>query len=91
MKLIQRISFFILLSITHVNTLTILYIKKIQPNFFLISIVEVLGQNLMIFKDYISRLTFQSDDITLSETWLKPDTNIALHQLNDYYMYRLDS
>ena len=42
--------FFILLSITNVITLTILYIKKIQPHFFFISIVEVLGQSLMILK-----------------------------------------
>ena len=50
MKLIQRIIFFILLTKTHVNILTILYLKKIQPHFFFISIVEVLGQNLMILK-----------------------------------------
>ena len=42
--------FLILLSITHVTTLTILYTKKIQPHFFFISSVEVLCQNLMILK-----------------------------------------
>ena len=42
--------FFILLSMTHVTTLAILYIKKIQSHFFFISIVEILGQNLMILK-----------------------------------------
>ena len=41
-------------------------------------------------ENYISSLTFQFDVIPLSEAWLKPDTNIALYQLNDYYMYRLD-
>ena len=50
MKLIQGISFLILLSITHVITLTILYIKKIQPHFFFILILEAIGQNMTIMK-----------------------------------------
>ena len=48
-----------------------------------------LGSKFDDLENYISRL-FQFDVIALSETWLKADTNIALYQLNDYYMYRLD-
>ena len=41
-------------------------------------------------ENYISSLTYQFDVIALSETWLKAYTNLALYQLNDYYMYHLD-
>ena len=89
MKLIQRISFFILLSIKHVTTLTILYIKRFSP-IYLKKNCGSLGSKFDDFENYISSLTFQFDIIALSETWLKADTNIALYQLNDYNMYRLD-
>ena len=49
-----------------------------------------LGLKFDDLENYISSLTLQFDVISLSETWLKPDTNIALYQLNNYYMYRLD-
>ena len=49
-----------------------------------------LGSKFDDLENYISSLTFQFDIIALSETWLKADTNIALYQLSDFYMYRLD-
>ena len=49
-----------------------------------------LGSKFDDLENYISSLTSQFDVIALSETWLKADTNLALYQLNDYYMYQLD-
>ena len=49
-----------------------------------------LGSKFYDPENYISSLTFQFDVFVLIDTWLKPDMNIALYQLNDYYMFRLD-
>ena len=48
------------------------------------------GSKLADLENCVSNLPSQSDVIALSDAWLKDDTNIALYQLNDYYMYRLD-
>ena len=67
----------------------IIYIKDSAPFLFHFNCGSLVSK-FDDLENYISSLTYQFDVIALCETWLKADTNLALYQLNDYYMYRLD-